>query len=63
MDHCCIVGEVARELLVRMPSFLRTTLFPDGSELVAAAHDIGKVSPTFQEKIYRGTDDYNLNNS
>ena len=57
-DHCSIVGEVAKELLERMPSFLRTTLFPDGSDLVAAIHDIGKVSPTFQEKIYRGTDGY-----
>jgi CRISPR-associated endonuclease/helicase Cas3 len=57
-DHCSIVGEVARELLARMPSFLRSELFPEGSELVAAIHDIGKVCPTFQEKIYRGTDDY-----
>ncbi len=57
-DHCSIVGEVARELLTRMPSFLRSALFPEGSELVAAIHDIGKVSPTFQEKIYRGTDAY-----
>ncbi len=57
-DHCSIVGEVARELLTRMPPFLRSSLFPEGSELVAAIHDIGKVSPTFQEKIYRGTDDY-----
>ena len=57
-DHCLIVGEVAKELLARMPAFLRSSLFPDGSELVAAIHDIGKVSPTFQEKIYRGTDGY-----
>jgi len=57
-DHCSIVGEVARELLARMPSFLRSSLFPEGSVLVAAIHDIGKVSPTFQEKIYRGTDNY-----
>ena len=57
-DHCCIVGEVAKELLKRMPVVLRTALFPDGSELIAAAHDVGKVSPTFQEKIYRGTDGY-----
>jgi CRISPR-associated endonuclease/helicase Cas3 len=57
-DHCSIVGEVAKELLTRMPTFLRSTLFPEGSELIAAIHDIGKVSPTFQEKIYRGTDDY-----
>ncbi|MBV5304899.1 MAG: CRISPR-associated helicase Cas3' [Chlorobium sp.] len=58
VDHCNIVGEVAKELLARMPVFLRAALFPDGSELVAAVHDIGKVSPTFQEKIYRGTDGY-----
>ena len=57
-DHCLIVGEVAKELLARMPAFLRSSLFPEGSELVAAIHDIGKVSPTFQEKIYRGTDGY-----
>jgi CRISPR-associated endonuclease/helicase Cas3 len=57
-DHCCIVGKVAKELLERMPVFLRSALFPDGSELVAALHDIGKVSPTFQEKIYRGTNGY-----
>ncbi len=58
IDHCSIVGEIAKELLARMPAFLRTALFPVGSELIAAVHDIGKVSPTFQEKIYRGTDGY-----
>ncbi len=57
-DHCSIVGEIAKELLTRMPSFLRSSLFPDASELIAAIHDIGKVSPTFQEKIYRGIDGY-----
>ncbi len=51
--HCRIVGHVARELLSRLPVWLRECLFPDGSELIAAAHDVGKVSPTFQEKIYR----------
>ncbi len=50
--HCCIVGYVAREILNRLPEWLRGTLFPKGSELIAAAHDVGKVSPTFQEKIY-----------
>jgi len=57
-NHCQIVGFVARELLNRMPNDLRSKLFPAGSELVAAAHDIGKVSPTFQEKILRGTNGY-----
>lgn len=52
IDHCQIVGEVARALLLRFPDWLRKSLLPDGSELVAAAHDVGKVSPTFQKKIY-----------
>jgi len=61
LNHCQIVGEVARELLKRMPDWLTAELFPDGSELIAASHDIGKVSPTFQEKLYRGTDGYRNN--
>lgn len=51
-SHCLIVGQVARALIQRMPAWLRSDLFPQGSELIAAAHDIGKVSPTFQNKIY-----------
>lgn len=51
-NHCQIVGEVARALMKRMPAWLRHELFPEGSELIAGAHDIGKVSPTFQKKIY-----------
>jgi CRISPR-associated endonuclease/helicase Cas3 len=52
VDHCLIVGEVARGMIGRMPLWMRSELFPYGSELVAASHDIGKVSPTFQKKIY-----------
>ena len=52
LSHCQIVGEVARAIMRRMPDWLRAALFPDGSELIAAAHDIGKVSPTFQKKIH-----------
>lgn len=51
-SHCHIVGEVARAIMKRMPGWLREGLFPAGAELIAAAHDIGKVSPTFQKKIY-----------
>ena len=58
LNHIHIVGEVAKELLNRMPPWLAAELFPSGSELIAAAHDIGKISPTFQEKLYRGTDGY-----
>ena len=56
--HCRIVGFVAKEIMARMPVWLKDELFPDGSELIAAAHDIGKVSPTFQEKIHRALDYY-----
>lgn len=53
IEHCRIVGEVARELITRFPPQLAEALFPAGSPLVAAAHDIGKVSPTFVEKLRR----------
>lgn len=51
LEHCQIVGETARALIARYPALLRTSLFPKGAELAAAAHDIGKVSPCFYEKI------------
>lgn len=50
--HCQIVGHVALKLIRRQPQWLQESLYPKGSELVAAAHDLGKVSPHFQEKIY-----------
>lgn len=60
-DHCLTVGLVARELLSRIDSRLRETLFPSGVELVAALHDIGKVSPGFQTKILKaGSIEVNL---
>ncbi len=51
LNHCQIVGEVARELISRYPASFRDILFPVGSPMVAAAHDVGKVSPCFFEKI------------
>lgn len=48
-NHCQIVGEVARELIRRSPV---KYLFPTGSPLAAASHDIGKVSPTFYNKLH-----------
>lgn len=53
LDHCQIVGEVARALLARYPKALRETIFPNGAVMVAASHDIGKVSPCFAEKLRR----------
>src|SRR5690554_2794627 len=48
-EHCQIVGEVAKELIKR--SFVQH-LFPKGSAFAAGAHDIGKVSPTFYNKLF-----------
>lgn len=50
--HCLIVGQVAQCLIEQMPEWLRDAFFPKGSALVVACHDDGKVSPTFQRKIY-----------
>ncbi len=58
-DHCQIVGEVARELIKRTQAIIPFPLFPQGAELVAAAHDIGKVCPTFQKKLLQATGDFN----
>ncbi|AUI89001.1 CRISPR-associated helicase Cas3' (plasmid) [Vibrio azureus] len=54
-NHCQIVGHIARKLLSQLPVSLTNQLFPTGSELLAAAHDIGKVSPTFFLKLHRAT--------
>lgn len=49
LNHCQIVGEVAKELIKRsaLPH-----LFPKGSAFSAANHDNGKVSPTFYNKLH-----------
>jgi CRISPR-associated endonuclease/helicase Cas3 len=59
--HCVIVGEVAKALIEYTIPAVRNVLFPAGSELVAAAHDVGKICPPFQEKIHRGIDGYQHN--
>lgn len=53
LNHCLIVGEIARCLMSRFPEPMLNHLFPSGSVLVAASHDIGKVSPTFVAKIFK----------
>jgi len=49
-DHCRLVGWVAERLVARLPEPTRK-LIPDGAVTLAAAHDVGKVSPGFQARI------------
>ncbi len=51
-EHSVIVGSIARELILRFPPALRNTLFLPGSALVAACHDVGKLSPTFYLRLH-----------
>lgn len=50
-DHCLLVGHVARILAESLPSTVREPL-PAGSVTLAAAHDIGKLTPGFQLKCF-----------
>ena len=51
--HALIVGSVCKALADLYPPSMRSDLFPKaGIELLASAHDIGKISPCFQEKLY-----------
>lgn len=50
-NHCQIVAETARHLISQFPESMQSHLFPQGSEMAAGGHDIGKVSPTFVAKI------------
>lgn len=61
-DHTYVVGLVARKLIEHYPSLLKD-FFPDGSELIAACHDVGKVSPTFYLKLTRSAFPLNYFNS
>lgn len=56
LEHGLIAGLVARKLIGRQPTWLAEDLFPAGSEFLVALHDVGKVSPGFQEKITRAMD-------
>jgi CRISPR-associated endonuclease/helicase Cas3 len=48
-QHCLNVGNVAQELISRLPWALRN-LLPSGVTSLAALHDIGKISPGFASK-------------
>lgn len=52
-EHCLIVGKVAERLLSYViPEALKREV-PQSAGLIAACHDIGKVSPYFYQKICR----------
>lgn len=57
-SHCLTVGRVAKALIETLPPGLRYRMLSYSIPSVAALHDVGKVSPTFQEKIRRGTNGY-----
>ena len=52
-EHCRIVGEIADYLLKNFCSEPVQKLFPENTPLIAALHDIGKISPTFQIKLFK----------
>jgi len=47
-DHCLNVGCVAAALIDALPAHLKQ-LLPPGVVTLASLHDIGKVSPGFQQ--------------
>ncbi len=69
-DHCLIVGAVAEAVQGRLPKACRN-LPPVGAVTLAAAHDIGKITPGFQLKARphwdftnaKGSDSYQGNHS
>lgn len=51
-EHALLTGLVARELIGTFPAECALHWFPKGSCLTASAHDDGKITPTFQKKLY-----------
>ncbi|MGD9211228.1 MAG: CRISPR-associated helicase Cas3' [Desulfobacteraceae bacterium] len=51
IDHCRIVGHVAKALVMTLPKRVRN-LLGRHPETIAALHDVGKVSPGFQLKYF-----------
>ena len=52
LTHCSVVGRVAKEIASTYPATIIKRWFYPEVGLLAAGHDIGKVSPTFQNRIY-----------
>jgi CRISPR-associated endonuclease/helicase Cas3 len=58
-DHCLNVGCVAEALHDALPLTLKN-LLPRGAVTLAALHDVGKVSPGFQQKCRAWMENYNF---
>ena len=52
LDHALITGAVAALLLERLPK-CTLPFYPEGTDRIVSAHDVGKVCPTFQHKIHQ----------
>src|SRR6058998_3870552 len=50
IEHCLNVGFVAEAILQILPPRLKSSMRTQTAPLLAALHDIGKVSPGFQSK-------------
>ncbi len=54
-DHCRIAGAVGEEIVARY-NRIYPHLLPEGAHIPLLLHDIGKVCPTFEAKIYDAID-------
>ncbi len=61
--HCKIVGKIAEFLIYSFCNQQVRKLFPSNAPLIAALHDLGKISPTFQLKLVKAVygEDYDNN--
>ncbi len=56
LEHCILTGLVADQILSKMPHNFKK-IFPEESAFICALHDIGKLNPAFQRKIYAALGD------
>ena len=50
-QHCRAAGITAEMLVDQLPPWMKSGLVKTGYDLIAALHDIGKISPSFQKRI------------